>query len=270
MKSPFPGMDPYIEGHGRLWEDFHRGLIAEIHASIAKQLPERFAVRGEYRAYVVLNDNGDKKQHGLVADLGLYNVGRPEQAPAPGGSVVVAEPALSMEPQTLRAFVAEEYREAFLEIYEVEPEWRLVTGIEVLSPSNKRPETPGWVQYTRKRQALLMGEANFVEIDLLRGGTRMPMLDPWPNSPYTLLVARREKAPSCKVWPAHYRLPLPAIPVPLTAPHPDVTLELQPLVEAVYARSRYDYSIDYSKPLSPPLSEGEAAWLAQRLSQRGP
>jgi hypothetical protein len=270
MKSPFPGMDPYVEGRGNLWEDFHQNLIVDVQASIAKQLPDRFAARGQYRTYVVLNENEDKKQHAAVADVGVYSIGRPEQAPSSGGPVIVAEPALSLEPKTLRAFVAEEYREAFLEIYETEPEWRLVTCIEVLSPSNKRPDTTGWKQYLRKRQALLMGEANFVEIDLLRGGTRMPMLDPWPSSPYTLLVARREKAPYCKVWPAHYRLPLPPIPVPLIAPHPDVTLELQPLVEAVYARSRYDYSIDYAKPLSPPLSDDEAAWLAQRLGQRGP
>ena len=38
--------------------------------------------------------------------------------------MAVAEPTTDTEPLTLRAFVAEEYREQFLEIYEVEPEWR--------------------------------------------------------------------------------------------------------------------------------------------------
>ena len=32
MKSPFPGMDPYIEAHGHLWEDFHHHLIEDIAA----------------------------------------------------------------------------------------------------------------------------------------------------------------------------------------------------------------------------------------------
>jgi hypothetical protein len=58
----------------------------------------------------------------------------------------------------------------------------------------------------------LLGKANLVEIDLLRGGTRFPMLDPWPASPYTVLVARAEHAPRCKVWPAYFDRPLPAIP----------------------------------------------------------
>jgi hypothetical protein len=29
MRSPFPGMDPYIEASG-VWEDFHHNLITEI------------------------------------------------------------------------------------------------------------------------------------------------------------------------------------------------------------------------------------------------
>ena len=56
--------------------------------------------------------------------------------------------------------------------------------------SNKRQGSEGWQVYERKRQALLLGKANFIEIDLLRGGHKMPMLTPWPDSPYTLLVCR--------------------------------------------------------------------------------
>src|SRR5262249_20198749 len=141
MKSPFPGMDPYVEGRGGLWEDFHHDLISEIKHAIAGRLPGNFAVRNQFRAYVILNEDGSKNQHALVADAGIYSVGTPGQ-PAPGGAAVL-QTAIETEPQNLRAFVAEEYREAFLEIYEVEPEWRLVTCIEVLSPSNKLPQTAG-------------------------------------------------------------------------------------------------------------------------------
>ena len=34
MKSPFPGMDPYIEACG-LWGDFHHDLISEIKYALA-------------------------------------------------------------------------------------------------------------------------------------------------------------------------------------------------------------------------------------------
>ena len=42
-------------------------------------------------------------------------------------------------------------------------------------------------------------------------------------------------------------------------------LALQPLIEAVYQRSRYARRIDYSKPLDPPLTPEQAAWLRERL-----
>src|SRR5438876_4900305 len=139
----------------------------------------------------------------------------------------------------MRALVETEHREGFLEIREANPQRKLITCLEVLSPSNKRSGTPGWLQYTRKRQAYLEGAANVVEIDLLRGGRRMPMEDDWPDSPYYLLVARKTEAPRCTVWPAYSHLPLPEIPIPLAAPDPDLTIAFQPLVEAVYARSHY-------------------------------
>jgi hypothetical protein len=143
-----------------------------------------------------------------------------------------------------------------------------VTCIEILSPSNKRPGTPGWDEYKRKRQALLLGEASLIEIDLLRGGTRMPMLDEWPNSPYVLMVCRREQAPYCKVWRGYFDRPVPAIPVPLCPPHADVMLDLQPLIDAAYAGSRYHLRIDYTKALTPKLSDEQAAWLMRRLAER--
>ena len=96
-------------------------------------------------------------------------------------------------------------------------------------------------------------------------GERMPMLDPWPNSPYYLLVSRADHAPSCRVWPAYFCRQLPEIPVPLEPPDADLTLALQPMIEAVYARSRYGRRIDYAKPLVSPLSPEAATWLAERL-----
>jgi hypothetical protein len=181
------------------------------------------------------------------------------------GRNAVAEPVLKAEPVLMRAFIEEEHHEAFVEIYEATPEQRLVTCIEVLSPSNKRPHTPGWDLYLRKRQSLLLGDANLVEIDLLRGGQRMPMLDPWPDSPYTLLVARAKKYDLCQAWPVHFQIPLPSFPVPLAKPDPDIFLDLQTMIDSIYQRSRYERSIDYSKPLSPPLDDATTAWLEKQL-----
>ncbi|HEV3116277.1 MAG TPA: DUF4058 family protein [Gemmataceae bacterium] len=162
---------------------------------------------------------------------------------------------------TMADFVSTEEREPYIEIYQTSPERKLITGIEVLSPSNKRFNSEGWSQYLRKRPAFMKGIANFVEIDLLRGGERMPMKDRWPNSPYYFLVLRKEDAPLCTVWPAYATKRPEAVPIPLAPPDGDVPLQLQPLIESVYVRSHYDDDIDYSSSLNPPLNSTEKAFL---------
>jgi len=264
MKSPFPGMDPYIEDRG-LWGDFHTKLIGEIERSLAPRLPERYFVQTGERAYVVLAGANGKEERRFYPDVGIGAAQQRERGPEVQAGVVLAEPAAEIATVTMRAFIDEHFRENFIEIYETDPEVRLVTCIEVLSPSNKRRGTEGWEQYLRKRNALLLGSANLVEIDLLRGGQRMPMVEPWPNSPYYLLVGRQSDVPHCRVWPVHVHLALPEIPIPLASPDPDVPLPLQPLIETIYARSRYARRIDYTRLLNPALAPEQAVWLQERL-----
>jgi hypothetical protein len=256
-------MDPYIEACG-LWADFHHDLISEIKYALAAAAPERYLVRSGERSYVVLVEEEGKTSRGFVPDI-TVTTERSKKRSRGRGATVLAKPLLPAEPVVMRAFVEEEHREAFVEIYEATPERRLVTCIEVLSPSNKRPATPGWDLYFRKRQSLLLGEASLVEIDLLRGGKRMPMLDPWPDSPYTILVARARKYDLCQVWPVYFQVPVPSVPVPLAKPDPDIPLNLQTMIDSIYQRSRYERSIDYMKPLSPPLSDAETAWLEKHV-----
>lgn len=253
MNSPYTGMDPYIEACG-LWPDFHDDLIGEIKRALALALPERYLVRTGERSYVVLVESGGKESHALYPDVG---VSTPATESDGGAAAAVATQSADTGAITMRAFVAEHYRESFVEIHESDAEQRLVTCIEVLSPANKRRGTEGWEVYQRKRQAFLLGAANLVEIDLLRGGHKMPMLDTWPKSPYRLLVCRQSRAPYCQVWPAFFDEPLQVIPVPLMNPDPDVPLALQPMIQAIYARGRYHRSIDYARPLSPAIREDE-------------
>jgi len=260
MKSPFPGMDPYIEARG-LWGDFHDSLIADIKRALSAILPERYVARSRERSYIVLVESEGKDERHFEPDIKVLGSSLPKRGKNNGSGLALA----NGDSVAIRAFIEEDFTETFIEIYELEPEERLVTSIEVLSPSNKRKGTPGWKKYLRKRQALLLGKANLVEIDLLRSGTRMPMLDPWPDSPYYVLIARERSAPLCRAWPGDFDRPLPTIPIPLSKPDPDIALPLQPLVDGIYERSRYDHSIDYAKPLKPPLSEKQTSWLKGRL-----
>jgi hypothetical protein len=258
-------MDPYIEASG-LWEDFHDDLIAEIKRALAAVLPERYYAQLGQRSYIIMAGVDDKDTHSFKPDVGVLTPPGPLPArPSAGGGTAVAEETTTEE-VTVRAFIDERYHENFIEIYEEDGEqMRLVACLEVLSPSNKRHNTEGWDLYLRKRKALLLGAAHFVEIDLLRGGTRLPMLDPLPGSPYYVLLCRQERAPYCRVRKAYFDRPLPELTIPLASNDPDVGLPLQPLVDAVYERSRYGRRIDYTKPLTPPLTADHNAWLQARL-----
>ena len=263
MKSPFPGMDPYIEASG-LWEGFHSRLVAEIERTLASAVPDRYFVEPVERSYIVLAGIDEKDRHAFVPDVSVLTSDRSGAQRAPA----VVEETNSAEEVTARAFIDEHYRENFIDIYEYDdPKPRLVTSVELLSPSNKRRNTEGWDLYLRKRNAMLLGAANFIEIDLLRGGDRPPMHDPYPNSPYYILLCRKWRAPSCRVRAAHFDRPLPELTIPLANGDPDITLPLQPLVDAVYERSRYTQRIDYRKPLSPPLTSEHIAWVQDRLRE---
>jgi Protein of unknown function (DUF4058) len=256
-------MDPYIESFG-LWEDFHSKLIGEMERSLSSLVPDRYVVRTGERAYVAIGGPRGDEGHEILPDVARAGASGPEAgASAAAASPKAGEPEGA--PVLMQALFKSEHREVFVEIHQTEPERRLVTGIELLSPSNERPGTKGWRLYDRKRQVYLRGLAHFVELDLLRTGRRMPMAGRWPGSPNYLLVCRKQEAPRCTVWPAHFRRPLPPLTIPLAAPDPDITLALQPLVEAVYARSHYDRDIDYRRPPRPPLGPSDAARLEERL-----
>jgi len=268
MQSPFPGMDPYLEACG-LWEEFHFHLIGATYQALARQLPRGYTLEVATRAYIVMVEVEGKPPKLAKPDVAITEPAPAKHLRGSSAGVAVAEP-LATESVSLRAFVAEEVRENFVEIYAAGEERQLVTCIEVLSPSNKRPNTEGWDEYQRKRQAMLLGRANFIEFDLLRGGQKPPMLDPWPDCPYTLLVCRRRSAPTCRVWKAHWQHRLPAIPVPLAGTDPDMQLDLQPLLDGIYELGRYSERLDYKRKLTPPFKPAERAWLRERLRKQAP
>jgi len=90
------------------------------------------------------------------------------------------------------------------------------------------PGEGGLDAYLEKRAEMLACQCNLVELDLLRGGQRLPMSGPLPPADYYALVGRvGKKTPRCRVlgWPR--RSPLPTIDIPRLPPDPDVPLDLQ-------------------------------------------
>src|SRR5437870_11595843 len=102
MKSPFPGMDPYIEDRG-LWPDFHDDLIAEIKRSLAARLPERYFVQTGERSYVVIAGTDEKEVKPIYPDVGIEKSDLEGRGSAPGSAVALAEPEVDTGSITMRA-----------------------------------------------------------------------------------------------------------------------------------------------------------------------
>lgn len=140
---------------------------------------------------------------------------------------------------------------------------RIVTVIELLSPTNKRPGADR-EQYLAKRKELLRSQAHVVEIDLLRGGPRMPM-EPGVATPYCVMVSRQEERPRVGVWPVALRDALPTIPIPLLEGDADASLDLQAVLTRVYDDFGYA-NVLYRNPPDPPLEEEDAAWARDLIA----
>src|SRR5262245_46256992 len=102
MKSPFPGMDPYIEASGR-WEDFHKKLIGDIERALAAALPPRYRVSLVERSYVVLAGRDGKDASAFLPDLGV-TVGTGEPRGRASALTAVVEAVTDDESVPLRAY----------------------------------------------------------------------------------------------------------------------------------------------------------------------
>src|SRR5262249_27388947 len=135
------------------------------------------------------------------------------------------------------------------------------TVIELLSPSNKRGEDR--VQYLAKRDRLLASPVNLVEIDLLRGGRRLPVIG-LPNCAYYALVSQPAERPDVGLWPIRLRERLPVLPVRLRAGEAAASLDLQDVLPRVYDEAGFADHIYTGEP-EPPLRGDDEAWVRQVL-----
>ena len=152
-------------------------------------------------------------------------------------------------------------RVAFLEVRDRRGR-ELVTVIELLSPSNKRPGDDR-SRYLAKRREILRSDAHLVEIDLLRGWTPMPAEDR-PEGDYSVLVSRAGRRPAAEFWPIRLRDRLPVIPIPLRPADRDGRVDLQDVLHQAHDGPGYEIFI-YAGTPEPPLKAEDAGWAAQLL-----
>jgi hypothetical protein len=104
----------------------------------------------------------------------------------------------------------------------------------------------------------LASPTHLVEIDLLRGGRRMP-IDELPPCDYCVVVSRSEDRPRAGLWPIRLRDGLPEIPIPLRDEKCTPRLALQEILHRIYDEAGYHKYV-YDESPDPPLRKRDAAW----------
>jgi hypothetical protein len=150
-------------------------------------------------------------------------------------------------------------------------EGRLVSVIEVLSPSNKSDS--GQAAYRRRQRAYLSGKVNLIQIDLLRKGEwvlSLPLseLPESARAPYIVCVHRAGFPDQREVYSLRLRERLPAIRIPLRFSDADIALDLQIIVDQVFERGRY-WMLDYGRTPEPSLTADDQLWADKLLRQSG-
>lgn len=252
--SPFPGMNPYLEGD--LWMEFHATLASSIRNQLMPRLmPKYVALLSKYFAsFSGLTLGETDLDTRIVPDVGIIQT---SPFPVPQGSLAVMEPTAVVQ-NTL------DYPIPYIEIRDVKNR-ELVTIIEILSPANKVGRS--YRQYLQKRWEIIRSYTHLVEIDLLRGGKRIELTHPLPAGDYYAFVNDTDRGEWTSVWAIELQDRLPAIPVPLRHPDPYVPLDLQEAVDDCFRTVPYNILIDYAQaPPNPAMSEQDRQWVAEQVA----
>jgi Protein of unknown function (DUF4058) len=258
MPSPFPGMDPWLENPEH-FRDFHGSLTTYLREALNAVLPPGYYAKGTQLVWV---DEDQKRE----PDVGVF---RPTDRPADSGQLaVLGAVAVADEPRT------EPERQPYLEIRTREGR-RLVTLVEILSPSNKASGDSGRAAYLEKQNECRAAGVHLVELDLLRGGAHTTAV---PLAKLRATAGAFDYHVAITVCGDRFRYfavpitltdPLPVFPVPLDGDHPPVRIELQPLFTRTYDTGRCADTIDYATALTPSLSPPHAEWAEVILREKG-
>jgi hypothetical protein len=257
MKSPFPGMDPYLE---KYWGDVHHRLIQYSCDALQPKLPDDLRARVEERVYL---ESEPERARQFVPDVYVSEVRSAFSKSTPGstdGGVALAEPIV-LELHDLPI------TEGYIEIREKNG-GKVVTVIEFLSPSNKSGGT-GQEKYMEKQSEVLRSDASLVEIDLVRAGqhvlafprNRIPRSD---GAQYLVSISPGWNRNRRELYRMPLREPLPVLPIPLREHESPVALNLQRLLDEAYSTGRYEET-DYDVEIEPPLNPEDLRWISELL-----
>jgi hypothetical protein len=240
MPSPFPGMDPYLEG--AYWSTFRLSFTVEIAHQLRDILPsDCFALIDSYPI--------------VTLDSSLRALPTPETERERAPNVI--------PPLYLNLAIPHTVGMSFVRIQDVATR-QTHAVVHLLDPLIKK--NPGGRHYLRWRAKLLAKPISLIEIDLLRHGRRPPMLDAYPDSSYCVMINDPELRPCCELWPVALDQPLPTIRVQLARKRV-VQLDLQDTFAKTYDRSSFERMLHYDDKPEIPLSHEGATWADRILRE---
>jgi len=257
MSIPFPGMDPYLE-HPVLWEGVHTRLAVEIADQIQPRLDPRYVASVEERVYIA----GPQYR---MPDVRVHRAATDDPLEHP----------VATSPQRSGALVVEiegrEVHEKRVDILDTYENLRLVTSIEIVSPTNKL-RGPGRKSYLQKQREFLERDCHLIEIDLLRRGRHVVAVPRWRvaqegDYDYLVCVSRWPNRNRFELYPTSLRQGLPEISVPLSDSDPDVPLRLQDAIESLHEKGRYTRRLKYAERCVPRLSSDDQHWADEQVAR---
>jgi hypothetical protein len=272
MPSPFPGMDPYLEGPA-VWPDFHNRLAYQISDVLNRLLPAPYYAQLEIRAEVGWLDI--EMTRVMLPDV---TVERHSRSDAIGGVAVLGDIRTEVTPYLDVVIENDPVEVSSVRVKDSRRDHEVITAIEIVSPTNKRAG-PDRDKYLEKRKELVESSTSLIEIDLLRGGQRLAgepqygrllgELSPQPD--FLVAVNRawqRGLQLRYQLFPTSVREALPVLPIPLRQGEGEISLDLQYSFRHAYDSGPYARgAVDYSQPCDPPLAATDAAWAEQRIRE---
>jgi hypothetical protein len=246
-------MNPFLE-QSDTWVDFHHSFLIHAREALTGQVGPNYLIKIEVR--LLLHERSAEERRFIGrADVGVATSHASAAAGVQGSFA---------SPMTLQLPAVEVERHSSIEIRDRRNR-RVITVIELLSPSNKAPGSDR-DDYLAKRRQVLAGMTHLVELDLRRGGGR-PTPPQLPTCDYYALVSRYEQRPTVAFWPIGLRERLPVLPIPLLAPDPDIKLDLQKVLDTTYDAADYGKYV-YGETPEPPLAVDDEKW-ARTFVERG-
>ena len=127
MPSPFPGMDPFIEGD--LWTPFHTQMGVEIAHQLAPKIAPRYVAIPEKRLVVDSPDDFGVLVEEIIPDVAVRRTNK-------AGPVSPATER-GRAPLQMETVVVRKEPHVWVAIRDAKNR-HLVTAIEILSPTNNR------------------------------------------------------------------------------------------------------------------------------------